>query len=623
MKKISTLIFFFLALFLQAQEITEKNIKTQISEVTVFIEGAQLFREKETDLIKSVYLLKFTDLSPFIDAKSIQFKANGDLNVLSVNFQKNYLNEEKRSEQMTVLDQKLKNIDDNIRLEKTHLAILNEELAFLKDNRFIGGKNQELMLNNLKATADYYTEKLTAIKLKEIERNEKLEKLTKQRNDLQKQIETLSSDKDYPSGEIWVKIDSKKAQHAYFSIDYLVGNAGWFPSYDVKAQSIDQPLSINYKANVHQDTKVDWTNVKMNFSSSNPKSGSVSPELIPYFLNYDSRPPVYNKKFNTVSGQVISATDNLPVAGAIVFIKGSTIGTISDLDGNYSLSIPANGGVLECRFIGMKTSERTINNPYINFRLESESANLAEYEMADYEKAPMTLQGKAAGIRIRGVSSLNQASALPPPVVVEENQTSFTFALDKTYSLKSDNKTQTVVMQELNIPANFHYFCIPKIDPDAFLIAYLNDWEKLNLLEGEANIFFEDTYIGKSLLDVRNANDTLRISLGRDKNVQVKRENLKEYSEKQFLGNKKEETKSWTIAIKNNKKQAINLTLLDQIPVPTLEEIELNVQNSSGAKYNKESGELKWQLNIEPLQSKQIDIKYSLKYPKNKHLIID
>lgn len=293
------------------------------------------------------------------------------------------------------------------------------------------------------------------------------------------------------------------------------------------------------------------------------------------------------------------------------------------MEGKYSLPIPANGGILECRFIGMKSISRTINNPYINFRLDAENQILSEYEIADYEEAPMTLQGKAAKIMIRGTSSLNEASALPPPVVVEENQTNFTFALEKSYSLKSDNKTQTILMQAMDVAADFQYYCVPKIDPDAFLIAYLHDWEKLNLLEGEANIFFEDTYIGKSLLDVRNAKDTLRISLGRDKNVQVTREIPLNYTEKQFLGNKKEETKSWNISIKNNKKQAINLTLLDQIPVPTLEEIELDVQNTSGAEYNKELGELKWKLHIEALQSKQLYIKYSLKYPKNKQVIID
>lgn len=624
MKQLSILLLVFSTLFLQAQEIVEKQIKTQIDEVTVFIDGAQINRQKDIELSKGITLLKFEGLSPYIDDKSVQVKANGDLNVLSVNFQKNYLNQTKKSEQMKSFEQKLKDLDEQIRLEKTYLEVLQEELGFLKDNRLIGGKNTELMLSNLKATATYYTERITSIKLDEIERNKKLEKLNKQRNDLQNQMNTLSSDKDFPSGEIWVKVDAKSAQKAFFSLNYLVGNAGWFPSYDVRAKSIDQPLEVAYKANVHQDTKVDWTNVKISFSSSNPKSGGTAPELLPYYLSYNSVPPVYNKKYNTVSGQVISTEDNLPLPGATIIIQGTTIGTTTDMDGQYSLAIPANGGVLECSFIGMKTTQRRIDNPYINFRLEPEYLALDEVVVTGYSER--ALQGQAAGVQIRGTSSLNKkdkASALPPPSVQVENQTSFAFELEKSYTLKSDNTTQTVVMQEISMPASYRYYCIPKIDPDAFLMAYATNWEKLNLLEGEANLFFEDTFIGKSLLDVRTAGDTLTISLGRDKSVQVKREKQKESSSKQFIGNKKEETKAWTITVKNNKKQLINLVLYDQIPVPTLEEIDLQVNQISGAKYNKETGELKWELQLAPLESKVLEIKYTLKYPKGHQLIVD
>lgn len=629
MKKISILLLFLSSLTIQAQEIPEKKIKSQIDEVTVFINGAQINRAKDIELNKGTVLLKFIGLSPFIDAKSIQLKANGDLNVLAINFQKNFLNKEKKSEEMTSFSLKLKALDNKILLEKTHLAILKEELAFLKENRAIGGKNQDLMLSNLKATAEYYSEKLTTIKLKEIERNKNLKKLNEQRNNLRKQINTLSSDKDFPSGEVWVKIDSKKAHQAFFSLSYLVENAGWFPSYDIRAKNIEEPIEIAYKANVHQDTKVDWNNVKISFSSSNPKKGSTAPELIPYFLNYNSAPPKYNKKFNVVSGWIVDEK-NKPIPGASITIQGSTIGTISGLDGSYSLAFPHNGGVLECLFVGMKKQERHINQPYINFRMQPDNLALNEFVTIDDsymfldEEAPVISQ--ARNIRIRGAAIMNKktrVSALPPSIIQIEKQTSFAFELEKKYSLKSNNKTQTVVMQEISTPASYQYFAIPKIDEDAFLKAYLTGWERFNLLEGESNIFFEDTYIGKSILDVRYAGDTLSISLGRDKNVQIKRKKQKGFTDKQFIGTKKVETKAWSIAIKNNKNQAIHLTLLDQIPVPILDEIELQTLNISGAKYDKETGELKWKLQLAPLQSKQLDIKYSMKYPKNRRLNLD
>lgn len=623
MKKFSILFLLLSSLFIQAQEVTEKEIKSTIEDVTVFIDGAQINRTGSIEVPAGVSFLKFTKLSPFIDAKSIQIKTKSDLYVLSVNFQKNYLTEEVKSVEISKLEVQLEKLASNIQLEKTYLSILNEELAFLQENRDIGGKNQEVTVSNLKEAAIFYANKLTEIKLKEIDHNEKLEKLNEEKAKLQKQINTFRSEKEYPSGEVWVKIETNKSQKADFELNYLVENAGWFPSYDIRAKSISEPIELVYKANVHQDTKEDWKNVKISFSSGNPGTSGTAPELKPYFLNYNSIPPIYNTKLSLVSGRVVDE-DNQALPGAMIVIQGTTIGTTSDLDGNYSLSVPSGGGQLVCSFIGFEDQQKFINQPYINFQMKSSILMLEEVVVSGYS-AESAMQGKAAGIVIRGASSRNNKKfeTAPPLTVQVQNQTSFAFELEKPYSLKSDNKTQTVAMSILEIDAHYQYFAIPKLEKDAFLKAYITDWEKFNLMEGEANLFFEDTYVGKSVLDIRYAGDTLAISLGRDKNIQIKREMQKDYTDKQFIGNKKEVSKSWTISIKNNKQEAIDLILLDQVPVPTLDEIEFKMINNSGAIMNTESGELKWKLNLQSLETKVLDIKYILKFPKERRLILD
>jgi len=623
MKKFILFAFVLSVLFVQAQDIAQKDIPTKIKEVTVFINGAQIQREKNVDLTAGTSLIKFTGLSPYIDAKSIQVKASGNLYVLSVNFQKNYLNAKKTGEALAALNEKINALNEKIKLEKTHLTILQAELDFLNDNRQLGGKNEQLTVSNLREAASYYTDKITAIKLKEIERNKTVDELAKELAKLIKQKSTLASDLDSPSGEIWVKVEAKSAAKVPFSLQYLVENAGWFPSYDVRAKSINEPLQIVYKANIHQDTKVDWDNVKINFSSANPSTGGTPPELIPYFLSYNSVPPAYQQKFTSVSGFVTDER-NEPLPGVTVVVKGTTIGTTTDLSGNYTLAVPANGGSLNVSFIGMEEQTIPINKPYINVRLKPSNIALNEVVVTGYG-TETALQGKAEGIRIRGTSSLKKEpeSTLPPPTLQVVKQTSFAFALEKPYSLKSDNKTQTVAMQELEIDASYEYFSIPKIDPDAFLMAYVTNWEKLNLMEGEANLFFEDTYVGKSIIDVRSVGDTLSISLGRDKNVQVKREKQKSLSSKQFIGNKKEESHAWTIEIKNNKQQPIHITVLDQLPVPMLEEIELQTNKLSGAKYNAETGELKWAFKLSPNTTKKLDVQYTLKFPKSRRVIVD
>ncbi|MGC9344001.1 MAG: DUF4139 domain-containing protein, partial [Bacteroidales bacterium] len=178
-------------------------------------------------------------------------------------------------------------------------------------------------------------------------------------------------------------------------------------------------------------------------------------------------------------------------------------------------------------------------------------------------------------------------------------------------------------MAVYELPAIYQYYSVPKIDKDAFLIANIVDWEQYNLLEGEANIFFEDTYVGKTLLDVRFASDTLEISLGRDKMISVEREKIKDFSSKQFIGTKKEETRAWKTTIRNNKNQAINMILLDQVPVSTLEEIEVTVDEKSGGKLDEETGVIKWEFSLEPGKSKEFNLRYSVKYQKNRTLIIE
>lgn len=235
------------------------------------------------------------------------------------------------------------------------------------------------------------------------------------------------------------------------------------------------------------------------------------------------------------------------------------------------------------------------------------------------------LQGRMAGIEVTGSSRKKKSreKSIPIPFQKTENQTSVEFKIETPYTVKSDNKNYTVDMTIYQVPAFYQYFSIPKIEKDAFLLANITNWETYNLLEGEANVFFEETFIGKTLLDVRFASDTLQLSLGRDKNVSVSREKIKAHSSRQFIGTKKEEIRAWKTSVKNNKSQPINMIVLDQIPVSNLEEIEIELQNLSKGKHNPINGEVKWEFSLDPSKTKEMELKYSVKYPKSKVLTIE
>ena len=626
----------FLCLFVNisfAQETTEKSVQSRVSEVTVFLKGAQVTRKKMVDIKPGKMVLKFVNLSPYINAKSIQVKTDDAVTVLSVNHNQDFLNKLKKSEELKNLEKKLTSIKDKIKLENTYLDIIKEELNFLKANRNIGGKNQTLSVTSLRDASNFYGSKLTALKLKQIERNKTLVKLRKEQNDIQNQIATITNKKEFPTGEILVKINSKKAYKASFKISYMVKNAGWYPTYDVRAKNINQPLELVYKANVRQDTKVDWNNVKLKFSSTSPDVSGVAPKLKPYYLNYNTLPPVYGTFNNTVTGIVSDASGPLP--GVSVRVKGTTIGTETDFDGRYTITVPDNNSRLLFSYVGMESQTVIANRPQVNLVMNSNTNIVDENEVVvtaqDLKRnrkalgysVSKVLSGKVSGIKIRGTASIPKEPILADQIKQVRKQTTVEFEIKTPHTLKSSNKNYVVDMKGYKIDAAYQYYSAPKIKPTAYLIANITNWEKYNLLDGEVNIFFEGTYVGKSLLDLREATDTLQISLGSDKQVSVKREKVKAFTTRQFIGNKKEETKTWKITVRNNKKQQINMVIYDQVPVSTLEEIKVELDKNNGAHFNAKTGEMKWNFSLAPNSKKDFNLKYNVKYPKYRNLIIE
>ncbi len=203
---------------------------------------------------------------------------------------------------------------------------------------------------------------------------------------------------------------------------------------------------------------------------------------------------------------------------------------------------------------------------------------------------------------------------------IQENALNVTFEIDLPYSILSNGKAQTATLQTVEVPADYKYYAVPKLDKDVYLLAYVTDWQKLNLLAAEANIILEGTYVGKTYIDPNSTLDTLNFTLGRDKRVAVKREKLADFSSVKFLGSNKLQKFTYEITVKNNKKESVELILKDQYPLTTSKEIEVELIDDGKAEVNKDLGILNWKLNLNAGESKKIRFVYSVKYAKDKSL---
>ncbi len=206
------------------------------------------------------------------------------------------------------------------------------------------------------------------------------------------------------------------------------------------------------------------------------------------------------------------------------------------------------------------------------------------------------------------------------PVQLNQNQLSSDFAIGIPYSILSDGEEYQVDIQSFQLPASYSYEATPKMDGDAFLTARLTGWENLSLTPGSANIYFDGAYIGESYINPGETEDTLTLSLGRDKRINIKREKLKEFSSTKLFGAYKERSFMYEITIRNTKNTSAEILLQDQIPVTQNKEIEIKVDELKGGDHNIENGTVKWKLKLQPNESKKLRLGFTVKYPKGKQI---
>lgn len=143
-------------------------------------------------------------------------------------------------------------------------------------------------------------------------------------------------------------------------------------------------------------------------------------------------------------GNVISSEDQLPLIGASIVVKGTTNGTITDVDGNFSISVPKTGTVLVISYVGMATQEITVNSSKpINVVLNPDSEVLADVVVTALgikrsEKALGYSVQKVSGESLQKVPGIDVASSLTGKVAGLLVKNSSDFATVPSLSIRGE-----------------------------------------------------------------------------------------------------------------------------------------------------------------------------------------
>jgi uncharacterized protein (TIGR02231 family) len=453
-----------------------------------------------------------------------------------VNLQNNFLQNLEDLPEVKNIQSQIEALKIKIEDEKAAINTLDEKQAFLDANKAILVKETTFSIDQFKTLMDLYTANIDQVTVNRMKKNRLIKDYEKQIAALQQQIADRKGRQELPSGEISVTVSAEKPVAGKMSFTYVVANAGWYPSYDIRVEDINKPVVIFYKANVFQNTGIEWKNVRLSFSNATPWVAGDIPVLNPWFIDF----------YNTVALRIRGASSLAYKAPAIM----------------------------------------------------EEAAVEKKAEIKDVAAAPVLVEKKIG-------------------------EMSVTFDVALPYTIPADGKIQTIEIQRTTTPADYKYVTIPKISTFAYLTGNITDWAKQSLLSGEATLYFENTFVGKSILNVNQLTDTLTISLGTDNSILIKREKRKDFTSRKIIGTNKTEIYSFLITIRNNKSNPVKITVNDQLPVSSNSSITVEPVELTGGNLNSETGAVKWDLELKPQEKKELVLTYSVKYPKNQNVILE
>jgi uncharacterized protein (TIGR02231 family) len=293
-----------ISLLFSTASVAEEIIKdSKIKKVTVFLKGAQINREAKFSINPGVHEIIISGVSQYVDPQSIQIKGTNGIIIMDSKFTSYYPtpDEKEVSKLPKSVQLKINAIEDSLAQIAFDLADLNAELEVVNASKSIilnngsmrgqGRVNDSIQL--LKEAVEYYLKKVTILN-KEMNAISRVKRSkTQHQSELQKRLNELRNysnnqafQKNGNTSEyrIVVTVSADKITTGYLDLTYLVNNAGWTAQYDLRSNIESSKINLNYKAQVYQNTGIDWKDVRLSVSTNDPYKNKTKPELSPWLI---------------------------------------------------------------------------------------------------------------------------------------------------------------------------------------------------------------------------------------------------------------------------------------------------------------------------------------------------
>jgi uncharacterized protein (TIGR02231 family) len=268
-------------LSMHAKEITKE---VTVNQATVYLKGAKVTAGATINLSRGKNFVRLENLPRDLNPNTISINLPKSVDMMSVmpemQRQKPF---EADVEELRLLDEIKKN-NRQIELLNIQIRTLNTEKTIIDNNRQIVAHEKMTNVEQLEKLAAFYSKKVLEIENTLFTLNEKRQDLLDKNKDVNEKIQKRRPKNKVLGYDVILELDTKTDQTVEISISYLVENAGWVPSYDIRAKSDKKAVEINYKGKIYQNTGQDWSNIKLSVSSYRPNLNTQRPILHPMYV---------------------------------------------------------------------------------------------------------------------------------------------------------------------------------------------------------------------------------------------------------------------------------------------------------------------------------------------------
>jgi uncharacterized protein (TIGR02231 family) len=543
-----------------------------ISKVTVYRGQALVTRTVSADLPQGASELIVKDLPAMIVPESIYAQTSDDTKVLSVRYREKAVSEDTRQE-VKQLDEQIEDVQHKLKYAESEHKNLDAQWQMyekLKDFT-IAATSSDLSrglltfepLNNL---TELIEKKGDEYFKKKMELEDKIDGLKKEQDLLGRRRGELVADQSRTEREAVLFISGSGGKKVVIELNYLVGGANWQQQYNLRADPEKSNVLIEYNAVVNQTSGEDWDGVTLSLSTAEPTMVAAAPVLEPMFV-------------------ALSMPAQTQQAGPGAFLGAAQARQYQESrKANIRKGIAAN----------TELNELAINNQ--TFFLNAGQKELQEFQ-----------QQMAEISRVEGIS--------------------VTYDLPGRLTLPSRSDQQLVTIVSITAKADFTLIATPLLTDYVYLQADLLNDSQTVLLPGQASMFRDGQFVGRSRLPQVTIGERFTAGFGIDSQVQVARE--LENKKTRIQGGNRIDTYDYRIALSNYKNKPVELQLLDRLAYTDDSSIKIELEktepqlstNSEYLRTAKKKGILRWDLKLAPntIDQNATIVKYSftMEYDRN------